>query len=560
MNAFDDPSSSRDAVIGYLLDSGRISREAVARAEAVAQRTTQPVERVLNQLGQLSDDDLADAYAEVSGFPLWQPDTLAPEADFVDLGLGQEFLRRVRVVPLALDGERLIVAAVDPFDDEMKAGLSFATGREIVYRVARLADWRHAFEADFDDIRSDNFLDERRVERDLAFVEDHSVEGQAVELVAQAFAAAVERGASDIHFEPRRNDLLVRLRVDGRLVDYATASSDLSCPCVSRIKVLSNLNVGERRLPQDGRASFINAGRSIDVRVATSPTVFGEAATLRLLDRANAPQDIASLHLPEHIGAILGHAVRTPHGLFLATGPTGSGKTTTLYALLNAFKGSGKKILSVEDPVERHFEHVAQTQVQAQIGLTFATCLRSFLRHDPDVILVGEIRDAETAAVAVQAAMTGHLVLASIHANTALAVAPRLLDMGIAPYQLTAGLKGVVAQRLVRRLCPHCKGEAPAGEAFAAYAHNLGIPVPKAMPVARGCAKCRGQGFNGRIALAEGFWADDAFLGLVGEGASLKTLKAYGRKAHLGTMVHAGIEQVLAGETTFEEVLLISDD
>jgi type II secretory ATPase GspE/PulE/Tfp pilus assembly ATPase PilB-like protein len=561
MIAFGDgPLIDREAVIDYLLDNERITREAVSRAEAVATRTRQPLERVLNQLGQLSDDDLATAYAEVSGLPLWEPPLLPPLTDYADLGLGQEFLRRVRAVPLFLDGERLACAAVDPFDDEMRAGLSFATGRDVVLYVARPADWRTHFEVEPDDIRSDSFLDERRIERDLAFVEDHSVEGQAVELVAQAFAAAVDRGASDIHFEPRRNDLLVRLRVDGRLVDFLTASSDLSGPCVSRIKVLSNLNVGERRLPQDGRASIINAGRAVDVRVATSPTVFGESAVLRLLDRAQAPQDVASLHLPDDIRALLDKAVRTPHGLFLVTGPTGSGKTTTLYALLNAFRGSGKKILSVEDPVERHFEHVSQTQVQANIGLTFATCLRAFLRHDPDVILVGEIRDAETAGVAVQAAMTGHLVLASVHANTALAVAPRLIDMGIAPYQLTAALKGVIAQRLVRRLCPHCKTEGPAGEGLIAFAQRFGVATPAAEPRPKGCAKCRGQGYSGRIALAEGFWADDAFLALVGDGAHLEALKLHSRRTGHSSMIHEGLAQVAAGQTTFDEVLQIVDD
>jgi type II secretory ATPase GspE/PulE/Tfp pilus assembly ATPase PilB-like protein len=556
----DNPLIDREAVIDHLLDNSYITREAVARAEAVATRTRQPLERVLNQLGQLSDDDLALAYAAVTGLPLWEPSSLPALKDYAELGLGQEFLRRVRAVPLYLDGEKLACAAVDPFDDEMRAGLSFATGREVVLHVARPADWRAHFEADPEDIRSDSFLDERRVERDLAFVEDHSVEGQAVELVQLAFAAAVDRGASDIHFEPRRNDLLVRLRVDGRLVDFQTASADLSGPCVSRIKVLSNLNVGERRLPQDGRASIINAGRSVDVRVATSPTVFGESAVMRLLDRAQAPQDVSALHLPEEMRVLLDRAVRTPHGLFLVTGPTGSGKTTTLYALLNAFRGSGKKILSVEDPVERHFEHVSQTQVQANIGLSFATCLRAFLRHDPDVILVGEIRDAETAAVAVQAAMTGHLVLASVHANTALAVAPRLVDMGIAPYQLTAALKGVIAQRLVRKLCPHCKTQVPTSGAFTALAHRFGLAVPETEPKANGCAKCRGLGYSGRIALAEGFWADDAFLALVGEGAHLEALKIHSRGSGQTSMVQEGLVRVMAGDTTFDEILLISDD
>jgi general secretion pathway protein E len=552
---------SRDAVIEHLLESGKISREAINRAEAVAGRTRQPIERILNQLGQLSDDDLTLAYAAVAGLAIWNPETQPPSLDAEGLGLGQEFLRRVRAVPLSLEGEDLICAAIDPFDADMRAGLSFASGRNIIFCVARPADMRSVAEGfDDDDIRSDAFLDERRVERDIAFVEDHGVEGQAVELVAQAFAAAVERGASDIHFEPRRNDMRVRLRVDGKLVDHLTASADLSEPCVSRIKVLSSLNVGERRLPQDGRASLINAGRAIDVRVATSPTVFGETATLRLLDRATAPQDIASLNLPGHVRELVERAVRTPHGLFLVTGPTGSGKTTTLYALLNAFKGSGKKILSVEDPVERHFEHVSQTQIQAGIGLTFASCLRSFLRHDPDVILVGEIRDAETAAVAVQAAMTGHLVLASVHANTALAVAPRLIDMGIAPFQLTASLKGVIAQRLIRRLCAACRSTRPASDALKTLVTGFGGAAPNKEPVACGCAKCRGQGYLGRIALAEGLWADDAFLSIVGGGGRLDALKVYARDVGLSTMVQAGVEQVLAGETTLDEVLGVADE
>lgn len=556
--SFDTGPLDRSAVIAHLLATGRISREAVGRAEAVADRTTQPVERVLNQLGQLSDDDLAAAYAEVTGLALWDP-SVAPDVDPLDLGLGPEFLRRVRVVPLRLDGERLLVAAVDPFDDEMRAGLSFATGRDIAFCIARPADWRRVVDTGGDDIRADGFLDERRVERDLAFVEDLGAEGQAVELVTQAFAAAVERGASDIHFEPRRNDLKVRLRVDGRLTDFATVSADLTGPCVSRIKVLSHLNVGERRLPQDGRASFINAGRAVDIRVATSPTVFGESATLRLLDRASAPQDIAALALPDGIRALLDKVLHTPHGLFLVTGPTGSGKTTTLYALLNAFQGSGKKILSVEDPVERHFEHVSQTQVQAGIGLTFAACLRSFLRHDPDVILVGEIRDSETAAVAVQAAMTGHLVLASVHANTALAAVPRLIDMGIAPYQLTAALKGVMAQRLVRRLCPHCRIEAPAGPSFTAFAARFGTSA-RTEPRAVGCARCRGQGFSGRIALAEGLWADDDFLAIVGRGGAMDALTKHARSRGFVAMPEAGLHQVVAGQTTFEEVQSLGDD
>ena len=550
---------SREAVIDFLIQSRRVGAEAVDRARAVAGRSGQTIEAVLNQLGQLSDDDLAQAYAEVSGHALWAPEHEPARIETAEIGVGQEFLRKVRVVPLRLTDDALVVAACDPFDQDMLDGLRFATGYELEVRVARVADFRGAFDADAA-LPASAEIDERRLERDMALVEDSSAEGLAVELVAQAFAAAVERGASDIHFEPRRHDLLVRLRIDGRLVDYRTAPADVIGPCVSRIKVLSNLNVGERRLPQDGRASFVNAGRAIDVRVATAPTVFGESAVLRLLDRTSAPQDLASLGLPAHIDTLLRHALHTPHGLFLVTGPTGSGKTTTLYALLDAFRGSGKKILSVEDPVERHFEHVSQTQVHTQIGLDFATCLRSFLRHDPDVILVGEIRDRETAAVAVQAAMTGHLVLASVHANTALAVAPRLLDMGIEPYQLAASLKGSMAQRLVRRLCGHCKTAEPTSESLVAFARKFGANAPETTYKAVGCPRCRGLGFRGRLALAEGFWADDPLLALLGAGASLDQLKTYGHDTGHLTMAEEGLRQIALGATTLDEVLAVAED
>ena len=549
----------RQAIIDYLMAERSLSPEAIERARAVAERSNQSLENVLNQLGQLSDNDMARAYAHVSGAPLWEPATEPPLLDAEEIGLGAEFLRKVRALPLRLEGDVLIVAACDPFDQEMRHGLRFATGRELELRVARLGDFRALVDpAALTQSKAD--IDERRVERDMALVEDSSADGLAVELVSQAFAAAVERGASDIHFEPRRHDLLVRLRIDGRLVEYRSAPADVIGPCVSRIKVLSNLNVGERRLPQDGRASFVNAGRAIDVRVATAPTVFGESAVLRLLDRTQAPQDMASLGLPPDVETLLRRALRAPHGLFLVTGPTGSGKTTTLYALLEAFKGSGKKILSVEDPVERHFEHVAQTQIHTQIGLDFANCLRAFLRQDPDVILVGEIRDRETAVVAVQAAMTGHLVLASVHANTALAVAPRLLDMGIEPYQLAAALKGSLAQRLVRRLCPDCKQPTVASKSLTLFARRFGVAVPEAPFEAVGCTRCRGLGFAGRLALAEGFWADDDMLALLGSGASLDALKVFGRSRGFISMAHEGVRQIALGQTTLDEVMAVAED
>ena len=548
---------SRDKVLALLQDQGVVDAAAVARAELVSRRTSQPVEQVLNQLGALADDDLARAYAEATGCGVWSPGDAVVEIDPDDLGVTREFLRRTRLLPVAIDGETLVCAACDPLDDEALAGLVFATGRPVRVLAARPADWRRAFEdSAAEPAAAAPELDERRLERELVQVAESGIDGAGARLVAAAFEAAIAAGASDIHFEPRRNDLLIRLRIDGQLIDHQTAPADLGGPTVSRVKVIANLDLGERRLPQDGRTTFVIAGRQVDVRVATSPTVFGEAAVLRILDRLTVPLDVESLGFDAQIASVLHQAAKTPHGMFLITGPTGSGKTTTLYALLQTFAGSRKKVLSVEDPVEYHFEHVSQTQVAPQIGLTFASALRSFLRLDPDVILVGEIRDPETAAVAVQAAMTGHFVLASVHANSALAVLPRLQDMGVEPYQLAAGFRGAAAQRLVRRLCPHCRVEQAPSDAERVFAREVGYTGREAAHGPGHCAACHGSGFRGCIAIGEAFLADEALLRSIADRAPVQVIAEAAERAGLRAMALDGLEKAAQGLTTVQEVMV----
>jgi len=547
--------NQRERVLDHLLDLRVVDEAAVARAELVAARTGQPIEQVLNQLGSLSDDDLVDAYAAVVGCKVWEPALAPASAELSHLGVSADYLRRSNVIPLSRTGKTLTVAACDPLDDQMLSGLVFATGCNLSIQAARPADFRREFDRLLGAPKATPVApDERRLAREIDLVTDRSQEGSGARLVAQAFEAAIAAGASDIHFEPTRHALRIRLRVDGRLLDHQTVSADLAAPAVSRVKVIANLNLGERRLPQDGRTTFVVQGKQVDVRVATSPTVFGEAAVLRILDRSAVPLDLDTLGLSEHVGGVLRRASKAAHGLFLVTGPTGSGKTTTLYALLQTYVGSGKKVLSVEDPVEYHFEHVSQTQVAPAVGLTFATALRSFLRQDPDVILVGEIRDAETAAVAVQAAMTGHFVLASIHANDALGVLPRLRDMGVEPYQLAAGFRGAVAQRLVRKLCSHCVFEDDANEPERQFALALGLPEPQRVFHARGCTRCKSTGFRGRIPIGEAFQADDELLRAVAEKRSGREVEAFARAAGLTPMAVEGYHKALEGLTTLEEV------
>jgi general secretion pathway protein E len=559
--AFSPVLRRRDAVLDYLRDRGVLDASALARAEVVAARTKQPVELVLNQLGNLPDDELVAAYAQVAGCDVWRPAEQPPARDMSDIGVELEYLKRAQVVPLTWDPRELVCAAYDPLDDEALAGLAFASGRLVRILAARPSDFRRAFDALFGASVDSAVIepDRERVERELDLVNDASLESGGARLVADVMEAAIAQAASDVHFEPRRHDFRIRLRVDGRLIEHQVVSADLAAATVSRVKVIANLNLGERRLPQDGRTSFVAHGKQVDVRVATSPTVFGEAAVLRILDRAAVPLDLAAMGLSENVQSLLGRAVKSPYGIFLVTGPTGSGKTTTLYALLQGFAGTERKVLSVEDPVEYHFEHVTQTQVAPQLGLTFATALRSFLRQDPDVILVGEIRDPETAAVAIQAAMTGHFVLASVHANTALAVIPRLQDMGVEPYQLAAAFRGVVAQRLVRRLCTKCRVERKATRAAELLRVDAGLPPETRRFDASGCSHCNGSGFRGRIPIAEGFLGTDEILRAIAERHSPDRLAELAREAGLDSMLADGLMKASAGLTTDEEVLAAVD-
>jgi general secretion pathway protein E len=545
----------RAAVLDRLRDIGKIDESALARAELVSSRTGQPVEQVLNQLGALADEDLAEAYAHVSGCAIWVAERQPPTLDLQALAVPEDFLRRARILPLRRVGQTLECAVADPLDDQSLASLVFAVGGTVKAFVARPGDLNRAFTSRAGAAASPALTDERRLAREIDQVSDLGGAGTGARFVAAALEAAVAAGASDIHFEPRRHDFRVRLRIDGQLVDFAVASADVAPSAISRIKVIANLNVGERRLPQDGRTSFVVQGRSIDVRVATAPTVFGEGAVLRLLDRANLQLDIDALGFGAREADILRRVARSPHGLFLVTGPTGSGKTTTLYALLQTLASSSRKVLSVEDPVEYHFDHVSQTQVAPQIGLTFAAALRSFLRQDPDVILVGEIRDPETAAVAIQAAMTGHFVLASVHANDAVAIAPRLLDMGVEAYQLAAALRGAAAQRLVRKLCPACSVLAPATDAHRVFLGNLGLESPSHLRKTVGCPECSDTGFRGRVAIGEAFLATEPLLRATAAQASTADLAALAARDGFTPMVQDGGRKAIAGVTTLDEVL-----
>lgn len=550
-------STRRERVVTALVETLRIEPSIVERAEHLAIRTGKPVEQVLNQLGVVSDEALAQAYAKGAGCRVWDPD-VEPYRGDVDLALNHQYLIEHRFLLLSLSDASVLIAACDPLDDEGLAGLAFASGKTVAVRVASPSDYRRAVgEAASPAHLPSAPPDDQRLELEVQRVTELGGESNAARLLTVVLQAAVARQASDVHFEPRRHDLQVRLRVDGRLTAYQIASSDLAVAVVSRIKVLSGLDLGERRLPQDGRATFVVEGRAVETRVSIVPTVFGEAVVLRILDRVGLQFDLDALGVAGPEAAILARAVRAAHGIFLVSGPTGSGKTTTLYALLNMLARSEKKILSIEDPVEHHFAHVNQVQIAPAIGLTFASALRAFLRQDPDIILVGEIRDHETAAVAIQAAMTGHLVIASVHANDAIRIVPRLLDMGVEPYQLAAGLLGAAAQRLVRQLCPSCRQQRPPTEAEFAFVAATGAVAIDSAWSPKGCTACAGSGFKGRIAIMEGFLATETLSAAVARGAPIEQLGREARLSGLRSLGEDGAQKAAAGLTTFAEVMAV---
>jgi general secretion pathway protein E len=376
-----------------------------------------------------------------------------------------------------------------------------------------------------------------------------------IRLINALLAQALREGASDIHLEAYENRSVIRYRVDGMLRDVMTPPRALHAALVSRIKVMASLDIAEKRLPQDGRITLRVAGRPVDVRVSTLPTGHGERVVLRLLDKQHGRLELEALGMNPTTLNELDSLVRAPHGIILVTGPTGSGKTTTLYAALSRLDASKLNIMTVEDPIEYDLDQISQTHVNPRIDLTFARALRAILRQDPDVVMIGEIRDLETAQIAVQASLTGHLVLATLHTNDALGAVTRLADMGVEPYLLATSLIGVLGQRLVRRLCPACKRAAPLDNAeMAALAAH---PVEQVMH-AVGCPACNHTGYRGRTGVYELFALNDAARRLIHEGASESVLRDEAARNGWISLYEDGLRWVAAGETTLEEVMRVA--
>ena len=546
-----------------LVDSGAIDRRTLDRARRVAAETGGRLDQVLTQLGLMSDRGLAEALAKLIAAPLVGPADY-PEAPLFQDRLKAKFLRRARALPIASTDHRTTLAMADPLDGFARDAVAAALGRPVAVAVAVPIELEAALGRLYVELgeETEEALDEvapdaEPAEEDTERLKDLASEAPVIRLVNQLIARAVETHASDIHLEPFPDRLRVRYRYDGVLHEIDPPPARLQAAIISRIKIMARLDIAERRLPQDGRIKLTVRGHEIDFRVSTIPSLHGETVVLRVLDRTAVEFDYAKLGLPPDIRAGVERALELPNGMVLVTGPTGSGKTTTLYTGLLKLNTVARKIVTVEDPIEYQLTGINQIQVKPQIGLNFASLLRSILRQDPDVIMIGEIRDLETAQIAVQAALTGHLVLSTLHTNSAAATMTRLRDMGLEDYLMTATLKAVLAQRLVRVLCPVCKtadpAPAPLIERFGLERLVGRLDITLFHP--RGCPECRGTGFRGRRAIAELLVPNRATDRLIFDGAEDAAIERAAVEQGMRPIFDSGLLAVAAGETTIEEVV-----
>ncbi len=557
--SLEPPPASLEALVEA---RGLIAAETLARARLVQTQTGERLHSVLTRLGLVSEQTLAQLVAEVSGLPIARPADY-PAAPLAADRVSERFLRDIKAVVLAERDGGFDVALVDPLDPYPAQALRLALGAPLRAYVARAGDVEAALERLYGARGGEAFaIDEEADLADLERLKDLASDAPAIRAINRLIARAVEERASDIHLEAAEDALTVRFRIDGEMVGREAFPAAMKAPIVSRIKVMSGLNIAEKRTPQDGRLRLAVRGHDIDLRVATSPTINGESAVLRLLDRTNLTLDFAALGFDAEVLDRLRQTLAQPNGIVLVTGPTGSGKTTTLYAALSELNRPERKILTIEDPIEYRLAGVNQTQVNAGIGLNFAAALRSFLRQDPDVMMVGEIRDLETAQVAVQAALTGHTILSTLHTNGAAAAVTRLLDMGVEPFLITSTLNAVLAQRLVRRLCEACREPyAPPGpiEARGADGEMRTLAVERLFH-AKGCPACGGSGYHGRLAVVEFLVVDPAISRLVLERAEARDVAAAAVAAGMRTMFDDGLNKASAGLTTLEEVLRVTGE
>lgn len=547
-----------------LIDEGIITKKQLEEALAKQKKTSGGSMSLLGQslveLGYCSEDDIARVMAKKAGVSFLSLDEKPVDITAANL-ITPDMAVKYKALPVSFDNGKLMVAMMNPSDIITMDDLRILTGYDVQPVVVPDKELEAAIKQFVSASASSFNSGEEEIIADEAIETDDSTEKPAVQLANQILNQAVRAGASDVHIEPQEKKLRVRFRIDGVLHEIMSPSARLHASLVSRIKVMANMDIAERRIPQDGRITMKMDGKTVDIRVASLPSAYGEKLTLRLLNRSDRLITLAELGFPAVQLERYNGVMRLPYGFLLITGPTGSGKSTTLYATLSKLNSIDKNIITLEDPIERRLDGLNQTQVNSKAGLTFASGLRSILRNDPDIIMVGEIRDHETARIAVESALTGHLVLSTLHTNDSAGAVTRLGDMGIEPYLTASSLIGVIAQRLMRILCPKCK------KPYTITREELLAQIPDfplepgqkeiALYHAHGCIECNGTGYRGRKGLYEFLAVSETIQKMILNRSSTRDIEAQAIKEGMITLRMDGLTKVKAGLSSVEELLRV---
>src|SRR5260221_1834357 len=552
-----------EMLLSFLRDNGVIDETQMTELIEEQSRSAKSIENETSNNGVMRLTDLYQMIAAALGTEVADIGTMEFPPELLSL-VPPQTARVQGVLPLDFDGKVLRVAVVNPLDPNVIDNLRFSTQKDIVIYVAPTAQIQSMIErfygsevSDMEDVLA-NLAGDIASKPDSGEVVD--IEGASsapiVKYVNTIMAQAIQARASDIHFEPFEHDFKIRYRVDGALYEMSPPPRSLATAITSRIKVMSNLNIAERRVPQDGRIQTTMAGRQVDLRVSTLPTQFGESVVLRVLDRSTVKLDLAAIGLPPRIYDYICEVIEKPNGIFIVTGPTGSGKTTTLYACLNRINTEDSKLLTAEEPVEYEIEGIQQVPIHEAIGLTFARALRAFLRQDPDRIMIGETSDLETAQIAIQASLTGHLVFTTLHTNDAPGAVARLIDMGVEPFLIASSLEGVLGQRLVRKICTGCKTPYEPNETvlrqIGLSAHDIG---DKNFYYGTGCDQCNKTGYKGRKGIYELLGISEPIRELISQRAPSVVIRQKAIELGMTTLRADGLRSIFEGETTIEEVL-----
>jgi len=547
--------------VSWLVANGLLSPEKHARATAMAQHSPERMDQLLVKLGLVNEQHLAEALSVACDLPLVTSADFPADASIVSL-LQPDYLRSQRIAPLRMPDGALQLVMADPLNAEAVAAVALKTGMRVHPAVgvgSEIDAWLlTATMATKQQLPEIVLADAGGSDSDLQRLRDLAGGAPVIRWVDQMFESAVAAAASDIHLEPGPRGMRVRMRVDGHLRDIPPPDANLTDATTSRIKILAKLDIAERRLPQDGRTRITIQGREIDLRIATSPTLHGEGAVLRLLDKSSAVLSLDSLGLSPDTVEKIRRSIRRPNGVTLVTGPTGSGKTTTLYSSLRDILTSELKFVSVEDPIEYQIDGVSQIQVRPNIDLTFAKALRSILRQDPDVLMIGEIRDRETATIAIEAALTGHQVLSTIHTNNAPATVTRLMEMGVPEYLIASTLSSISAQRLVRNLCPSCAEPYQPSAALLAKLPSVTTGGEAHYRRAKGCSACRGTGYRGRASIAEIMMISDAVRELILRRAPERDIRRQAMDEGMTPLLADGMRRAAVGLTSLDDVIRVA--